>query len=85
MSDDDFMQESDQEYDFEYDDEEDEESPDVDVENKYYNAKQMKQSSSQEAIDEFLAVVALEKEKGDWYGCFTLPVLVTRVVAYGRL
>ncbi|KAF8434946.1 hypothetical protein BGX38DRAFT_1218301 [Terfezia claveryi] len=66
MSDDDFMQESDQEYDFDYEDDEDEESPDVDVENKYYNAKQMKQSSPQEAIDEFLAVVALEKEKGDW-------------------
>jgi len=83
MSDDDFMQESDQEYDFDYEDDEDEESPDVDVENKYYNAKQMKQSSPQEAIDEFLAVVALEKEKGDWYACFTQPKAVTRVVAYG--
>lgn len=67
MSDDDFMQESDQEYDFDYETDEDEESPDVDVENKYYNAKQMKQGNPQEAIDEFLAVVALEKEKGDWY------------------
>ncbi|KAF8456064.1 PCI domain-containing protein [Kalaharituber pfeilii] len=66
MSDDDFMQESDQEYDFDYEDDEEEESPDVDVENKYYNAKQMKQSNPEEAIDEFIAVVALEKEKGDW-------------------
>ena len=84
MSDDDFMQESDQEYDFDYEDDEDEESPDVDVENKYYNAKQMKQSGPQEAIDEFLAVVALEKEKGDWYSYFTPPVSVARVAAYGR-
>jgi COP9 signalosome complex subunit 2 len=36
------------------------------VENKYYNAKQMKASEPKEAIDEFLQVVALESEKGDW-------------------
>ncbi|CAZ83879.1 unnamed protein product [Tuber melanosporum] len=67
MSDDDFMIESDQEgYDFEYEDEGEEESGDVDVENKYYNAKQMKPSDPRGAIDEFLGVVGLEKEKGDW-------------------
>lgn len=68
MSDDDFMQESDEEqYDFEYeDDDDDEDSGDVDIENKYYNAKQMKGSEPQEAIDEFLAIPPLEKEKGDW-------------------
>ena len=68
MSDDDFMQNSDEEeYDFDYDDDEDEaDSADVDIENKYYNAKQMKQSEPEEAIDEFLAVPALEPEKGDW-------------------
>ncbi len=53
-------------YDFEYEDDGDEESGDVDIENKYYNAKQMKLSNPEEAIDEFLGVPALEEEKGDW-------------------
>ncbi|OTB07449.1 hypothetical protein M426DRAFT_318125 [Hypoxylon sp. CI-4A] len=67
MSDDDFMQESDEEqYDFEYEDDEDGESGDVDIENQYYNAKQMKSSDPEEAIDEFLGIPALEQEKGDW-------------------
>ncbi|KAK5109551.1 hypothetical protein LTR62_006902 [Meristemomyces frigidus] len=66
--DDDFMQASDEEnYDFEYEDDEDgEEGGDVDVENKYYNAKQMKVEEPEAAIEEFLAVPALEEEKGDW-------------------
>jgi hypothetical protein len=38
----------------------------VDVENKYYNAKQMKAEAPEEAIEEFLGVPALEEEKGDW-------------------
>ena len=38
----------------------------VDIENKYYNAKQLKTESPQEAIEEFLGVPALEDEKGDW-------------------
>ncbi|KAH7037180.1 putative COP9 signalosome complex subunit 2 [Microdochium trichocladiopsis] len=67
MSDDDFMQESDEEqYDFEYEDDDDEDSGDVDIENKYYNAKQMKSSEPEEAIDEFLSIPGLEPEKGDW-------------------
>lgn len=54
-------------YDFEYEDEDDaDEGGDVDVENKYYNAKQMKADNPEEAIDEFLGVPALEPEKGDW-------------------
>ncbi|KAF2003806.1 PCI-domain-containing protein [Amniculicola lignicola CBS 123094] len=65
--DDDFMQDSDQEdYEFEYDDEDDEEGGDVDIENKYYGAKQLKAESPEEAIEEFLGVPALEQEKGDW-------------------
>lgn len=68
MSDDDFMLESDQEdYEFDYETEGEDESQDVDVENRYYNAKQMKQNDPQAAIEEFLSVVSLEKEKGDWY------------------
>ncbi|KAI1460127.1 PCI-domain-containing protein [Annulohypoxylon moriforme] len=67
MSDDDFMQESDDEqYDFEYEDDDGDDSGDVDIENKYYNAKQMKSSDPEEAIDEFLGIPALEEEKGDW-------------------
>ncbi|KAG9247151.1 putative COP9 signalosome complex subunit 2 [Calycina marina] len=68
MSDDDFMQESDQEgFDFEYEDGEDgEESGDVDIENKYYNAKQLKLTDPEAAILEFLGVPTLEEEKGDW-------------------
>ncbi|KAF8543599.1 PCI domain-containing protein [Trichophaea hybrida] len=67
MSDDDFMLESDNEdYEFDYEDNSDEESPDVDIENRYYNAKQMKATDPEAAINEFLEVVKSEKEKGDW-------------------
>ncbi|KAI0803789.1 putative COP9 signalosome subunit 2 [Xylaria sp. FL0064] len=67
MSDDDFMQESDEEqYDFEYEDNDEDDSGDVDIENKYYNAKQMKGSDPNEAIEEFLGIPALESEKGEW-------------------
>ncbi|KAA8570128.1 hypothetical protein EYC84_002459 [Monilinia fructicola] len=65
--DDDFMQDSDQEdYDFEYEDNDDEEDADVNIENKYYNAKQMKSTDPEAAIEEFLGIPALEQEKGDW-------------------
>ena len=36
------------------------------IENKYYNAKQMKGDNPDEAIEEFLGLPALEQEKGDW-------------------
>ncbi|EXJ77645.1 COP9 signalosome complex subunit 2 [Capronia epimyces CBS 606.96] len=65
--DDDFMQDSDQEqYDFEYEDDDEAESGDVDIENKYYNAKQLKVDNPEEAVQEFLGVPELEPEKGDW-------------------
>ena len=54
-------------YDFEYEDDDDEETGDVGIENKYYNAKQMKVDNPEEAIDEFLGMPAMEEEKGDWY------------------
>jgi len=54
-------------YDFEYEDDDDEETGDVSIENKYYNAKQMKVDNPDEAIDEFLGLPAMEQEKGDWY------------------
>ena len=53
-------------YDFEYEEDDDEEGGDVDIENKYYNAKQMKASDPEAAIEEFLGLPVLEKEKGDW-------------------
>lgn len=53
-------------YDFEYEDDDDEQGGDVDIENKYYNAKQMKADNPEEAIDEFLGVPPLEAEKGEW-------------------
>lgn len=64
--DDDFMQASDEEYDFEYDEDEDDDNGDVDMENKYYNAKQTKTSDPEEAIEEFLGIPSLEEEKGEW-------------------
>ncbi|KAI4088037.1 MAG: hypothetical protein LQ344_006352 [Seirophora lacunosa] len=65
--DDDFMQESDnEEYEFEYEDDDDEEGGNVGIENKYYNAKQMKIDNLDEAIVEFLGIPAMESEKGDW-------------------
>ncbi|KAI0455703.1 putative COP9 signalosome subunit 2 [Xylaria acuta] len=66
MSDDDFMQESDEDYDFEYEEEDEDDAADVDTENKYYKAKQIKGTNPEEAIDVFLEIPALEQEKGEW-------------------
>lgn len=54
-------------YDFEYEDDDEEQGVDVDIENKYYNAKQMKSDYPEDAIEEFLGVPQLESEKGDWW------------------
>ena len=53
-------------YDFEYEDDDDDEEGDIGIENKYYNAKQMKVDNPEEAVDEFLGVPALEQDKSDW-------------------
>lgn len=53
-------------YDFEYEDDDEQDTADVDVENKYYNAKQLKADNPKAAIEEFLGLPALEEEKGDW-------------------
>lgn len=53
-------------YDFEYEEEEEDESGDVDIENKYYNAKQMKAADPEDAVAEFLGLQSLEQEKGEW-------------------
>ncbi|KAF9361367.1 hypothetical protein BGX26_003879 [Mortierella sp. AD094] len=65
--DDDFMmeEEEDEDYDFDYEDEDGEE-PDVDLENKYYNAKGHKEDEPETALVEFQGVVDAETEKGDW-------------------
>ncbi|KAK3847187.1 MAG: PCI domain-containing protein [Linnemannia gamsii] len=67
MSDDDFMmeEEEDEDYDFDYEDEDGDE-PDVDLENKYYNAKGHKEDEPETALAEFQGVVEAETEKGDW-------------------
>ena len=53
-------------YDFEFEDDGEEDNADVDIENKYYNAKQMKVTNPEDAVDEFLGVPALEQEKSEW-------------------
>ncbi|ORY44451.1 PCI-domain-containing protein [Rhizoclosmatium globosum] len=68
MSDDDddfMMEDEDEEFDFEYEDEDNEE-PDVDLENKYYSAKGLKEDHPMDALKEFQGVVDAEEEKGDW-------------------
>ncbi|KAJ3071277.1 COP9/signalosome complex subunit Csn2 [Podochytrium sp. JEL0797] len=69
MSDDgdDFMvEDDDEEFDFEYENASDDEEADVDLENKYYGAKGLKEDAPLDAIKEFQAVVDAEAEKGDW-------------------
>jgi COP9 signalosome complex subunit 2 len=68
MSDDDFMQESDDEqYDFEYEDDDDDvDAGHVGIENKYYNAKQLKATDPEDALTEFLGIPAEEEETGEW-------------------
>ncbi|POR35467.1 COP9 signalosome complex subunit 2 [Tolypocladium paradoxum] len=53
-------------YDFEYEEDDDDDSGDVDIENKYYNAKQLKLTDPNDAIAEFLAIPPLEQDKGEW-------------------
>ncbi|CAI7664493.1 unnamed protein product [Penicillium palitans] len=65
--DDDFMQDSgDEDYDFEYEDADDDDSGDIGIENKYYNAKQIKVDNPEEAVDEFLGIAPMEQDKSDW-------------------
>ncbi|CAG8082328.1 unnamed protein product [Penicillium olsonii] len=65
--DDDFMQDSgDEDYDFEYEDPDDDESGDIGIENKYYNAKQIKVDNPEEAVDEFLGIAPMEQDKSEW-------------------
>jgi COP9 signalosome complex subunit 2 len=53
-------------YDFEYEEDDDDNADDVDIENKYYNAKQLKLTDPKDAIIEFLGIPPLEEEKGEW-------------------
>ncbi|KAJ5357545.1 hypothetical protein N7541_004703 [Penicillium brevicompactum] len=65
--DDDFMQDSgDEDYDFEYEDADDDESGDIGIENKYYNAKQIKIDNPEDAVDEFLGIAPMEQDKSEW-------------------
>lgn len=81
--DDDFMVEDDEEdFDFEYEDE-DNDAPDVDLENKYYGAKGMKEDAPDSALEEFQSVVNAEEEKGDW-GFKALKQMVKLTFKLGR-
>ncbi|KAJ1952992.1 hypothetical protein EC988_003251 [Linderina pennispora] len=64
MSDDDFMYDEDDNYEFEYDEDEGDDQ-DVGVENKYYNAKAMR-DEFEVALQEFQAVISEEDPPGDW-------------------
>jgi len=68
MSDDEFLMDdgAEEDYGFEYEDEDGEDEADADVENRYYNAKALKEDDKDAAIREFKAVVELEGEKGEW-------------------
>jgi len=68
FDDDDFMVEDDEEYDFEFESDEDneEEEQNVDLENKYYNAKALKEDNPKEAIKEFQNVIDSDTEQSDW-------------------
>lgn len=53
-------------YDFEYEDADEDESGDIGIENKYYNAKQIKVDNPEEAVDEFLGIPPMEMDKSEW-------------------
>jgi len=60
MSDDDFMNETDdEEYDFEYESPDGSDNEDPDIENQYYSAKQEKENNPEEAVVGFEKVVAM--------------------------
>nr|KAJ3421271.1 COP9 signalosome complex subunit 2 [Polyrhizophydium stewartii] len=66
---DDFMVEDEEEdfgFDYEESGGEDDEDTHVDLENKYYSAKGLKEDSPKAALKEFRAVVDAETDKGDW-------------------
>jgi len=53
-------------YDFDYEGSDDDESGDIGIENKYYNAKQMKADNPEEAVVEFLGLPPMEQDKSEW-------------------
>jgi COP9 signalosome complex subunit 2 len=92
MSDDDddgFMMEEDEEFDFEFESGDDEaadgDDTDVDLENKYYAAKGLKDEDPDEALREFQGVLkAQEGTLGDW-GFKALKQSLKLSFALGRL
>ncbi|KAJ3092946.1 COP9 signalosome complex subunit 2 [Quaeritorhiza haematococci] len=67
FDDDAFMvEDEDEDFAFDYESDEENAEPDVDLENKYYNAKGRKEENPRAAIEEFQSVVDAEQEKGDW-------------------
>ncbi|RPA81802.1 hypothetical protein BJ508DRAFT_414513 [Ascobolus immersus RN42] len=66
MSDDDFMVESNDEYDFDYSENDDENEGQTDFENRYYNAKQLKDVNVEKALDAFAAIIEAENPSSEW-------------------
>ena len=56
---------SDDDYGFEYSDD-DQEEEDVNIENRYYNAKGDLADDVEAALSGFKEVVSMEEEKGEW-------------------
>ena len=56
---------SDDDYGFEYSDD-DQEEEDVNIENRYYNAKGDLAEDVEQALSGFKEVVSMEEEKGEW-------------------
>lgn len=54
-----------QDYDFDYEDD-DAEDVDADVENKYYQAKNLRSDNPEKALSEWRAIVDGESPKGEW-------------------
>jgi hypothetical protein len=69
MSDDDFMVESNDEYDFDYSENEDDSEAQTDFENRYYNAKQLKDVNSEKAVEAFVAITEAESSSSEWFRC----------------
>lgn len=54
-----------QDYDFDYEDD-DQEDIDADVENKYYQAKNLRGDEPERALSEWRSIVEAENPKGEW-------------------
>lgn len=87
------MEDEEEDFDFEYEDDDDdqnnqegeEDGSEVDLENRYYNAKGKKEDAPEEALAEFRGVVEKEKETemGEWWvGYFIFTLLLFYIITH---